>query len=329
MRADRLISILLLLQANEQMTARDLATRLEVSERTIQRDMEALSIAGIPVTSERGSSGGWRLLDQYRADLTGLTQAEIQSLFLTKPTRLLADLGLRQAAEGALIKLFAALPALYHRDAEFFRQRIHIDGLGWERTSKENMTFLPTLQEGLWQDRQLLLTYRRNDEVLVERTVSPLGLVAKNNTWYLVAAVETELRTYRVSRLQNVVILDQTAVRPEGFNLAAYWDQSTSEFRANLPRYPVTVRVSPEIAGRMPISGRYARVEKAEIDAPDAEGWVRMKLLCETDWEACEYLLSFGANVEVLEPVELRALIVQAARDVLTFYERRGVAEVV
>src|SRR5579871_2438305 len=142
MRADRLLSIMLLLQVQHRITARELAERLEVSERTILRDMEALSQSGIPVFAERGTNGGWQLMENYEANLTGLSLAEIQSLFLTKPPRLLADLGLRQAAETALIKLFAALPSIYRRDAEFVRQRIHIDGAGWQR-SREDLTYLP------------------------------------------------------------------------------------------------------------------------------------------------------------------------------------------
>src|ERR1041385_573504 len=133
MRADRLLSIVLLLQANRQMTSRDLALRLEVSERTIHRDMEALSGAGIPVTAARGSSGGWSLLGNYRTSLTGLNEAEIQSLFLTKSTKLLADLHLDKAADGALLKLLASLPSTFQQGAERARQRIYIDVSGWSR----------------------------------------------------------------------------------------------------------------------------------------------------------------------------------------------------
>src|SRR5438874_11494791 len=130
MRADRLLSILLILQVHQRITARELSKRLEVSERTIHRDMEALGAAGVPVYAERGTGGGWVLSEAYQTNLTGLNEAEIQSLFLANPPHLLADLGLRQASEGALIKLLAALPSISRRDAEFARQRLHVDGAG-------------------------------------------------------------------------------------------------------------------------------------------------------------------------------------------------------
>src|SRR5262245_108945 len=142
MRADRLLSILLLLQTGGRMTARGLAERLEVSERTIHRDMEALSMAGVPVIAERGANGGWSLLEAYRTNLTGLNQAEIQALFLTQPPHVLSDLGMRQAAEGALVKLLASLPTPQRQDAEFMRARIHVDGAGWKQ-SVESVPCLP------------------------------------------------------------------------------------------------------------------------------------------------------------------------------------------
>src|SRR5258708_39010288 len=150
MRADRLVSILLLLQVNRRTTARELAKRLEVSERTIHRDMDALGSAGVPVTAERGSGGGWGLMEAYKTNLTGLNHAEIQALFLTKPPQLLSDLGLHQASEGALIKLLAALPAMSRRDAEYARQRIHIDTAGWGNTPV-GAASRPGLQAGIWQ----------------------------------------------------------------------------------------------------------------------------------------------------------------------------------
>lgn len=318
MRADRLLSILLLLQVYHRMTARELAKRLEVSERTIHRDMDALSTAGIPVTAERGSSGGWSLLEEYSTNLTGLTEAEIQALFLTKPTRLLTDLGLHQASEAAFIKLLAALPSLSRRDAEYVHQRIHIDTSGWHHT-EEDVSCLPTLQEAIWQERKLSLTYQRGDSATVERLVDPLGLVAKGSTWYLVAAVEGEVRTYRVSRMQGARLTDQACIRPQGFDLAAYWAQSSTHFVANLPRYPVTVRIAPGVLEQIYHAGRYARIEHAE--PPDADGWNTLHLLFEMEETACGYLLSFGTQVEIVEPQALREKVIQLAESIVAFYQ--------
>jgi predicted DNA-binding transcriptional regulator YafY len=321
MRADRLLSIMLLLQAHRQLTARDLAGRLEVSERTIHRDMDALSAAGIPVVAERGAGGGWSLLGEYRTNLTGLNEAEIQSLFVTKPSRLLADLNLEKAAEGALLKLLAALPSIYRRGAEYARQRIHVDVTGWQR-SEESVPLLHILQEAIWQERKLRMTYRRGDCEGRERVVDPLGLVAKGSVWYLVAAVEGEVRSYRVSGVQRAELMDERCVRPTDFDLASFWEQSTARFRTNLGRYHARLRVRPEIIPRMPYAGRFARIE--QTGNADAEGWVEVLLRVDAEEMACEYALSFGTQLEVLEPLALREKVIDAAKKIVSFYTQRA-----
>jgi len=318
MRADRLLSIMLLLQVHQRVTSRELARRLEVSERTIHRDMDALGAAGIPIYAERGANGGWALSEAYQTNLTGLNEAEILSLFLATP-QLLSDLGLHQAADAALIKLMAALPTIARRDAEFARQRIHVDGAGWLR-AHEDVPFLSTVQEALWQDRKLRLTYQRGDDCIVERLVDPLGLVAKGSIWYLVAAVEGAARTYRVARVRAAAVTDQPCERPDGFDLAAHWEQSSIEFRANLPRYPATLRADPAALPMLHAPGRYARVE--HVGDPDANGWLRVEMMFNAEHNACEYLLSFGARVEVLEPSSLRELVRRAAEGIVALYAR-------
>jgi predicted DNA-binding transcriptional regulator YafY len=317
MRADRLLSILLLLQVHQRMTANELAKRLEVSERTIHRDMEALSIAGIPVCAERGSNGGWSLLEEYRTNLTGLNETEVQALFLTRPSHLLTDLGLHKAAEAAIIKLFAAIPSINRRDAEYVRQRIHIDSTGWHY-SEEDISVLPMLQEAIWQERSLALSYQRGDNSVVERVVDPLGLVAKGSTWYLIVAVEGEVRTYRVSRIRRAHLTEQTFVRPPDFDLAAYWTTSAAHFVSHLPRYPVKVRIAPELLEKIHQAGRYARIER--IEEADGDGWITLHLLFEMEAAACGYILSFGTQVEILEPLELREKVVALAQSVAAFY---------
>ena len=319
MRADRLFSIVLLLQSHRHLTARDLAGRLEVSERTIHRDMEALSGAGIPVIAERGAGGGWSLLGEYRTNLTGLNEAEIQSLFVIKPSRLLADLQLEKAAEGALLKLQAALPSSYRRGAEYARQRIYVDTVGWNR-SEETVPLLHTLQEGIWQERKLRMKYERSGCEAVARLVDPLGLVAKGSVWYFVAAVDGNVRSYRVSRVQSVELTDTPCIRPLDFDLALFWEQSAAKFRAHLPRYQAIVRVRPEIIPRMPYAGRFARLE--QVFEPDADGWVRVSLRFDVEEMASEYALGFGSQLEVLEPLALREKVVAAAKDLVAFYTR-------
>jgi len=320
MRADRLFSIVLLLQTHRQLTSRDLAGRLEVSARTIHRDMEALSGAGIPVVAERGTGGGWSLLGDYRTNLTGLSEAEIQSLFVIKPSRLLADLKLEKAAEGALLKLLAALPSMHRRGAEYARQRIYVDVTGWNR-AEESVPHLHALQEAIWQERRVRMLYARGECDAVERVADPLGLVAKGSVWYLVAAVEGKARSYRVSRVRSLEVLDELCARPPEFDLAAFWEQSAAEYRAHLPGYRARVRVRREIVARMPYAGRFARIE--QTGEPDADGWVEVSLRFDAEEMACEYALSFGKWLEVLEPATLRERVLAAARSVVDFYTRK------
>jgi predicted DNA-binding transcriptional regulator YafY len=319
MRADRLLSILLLLQVHQRVTARELAQRLEVSERTVHRDMEALGAAGIPVVAERGAGGGWRLLDEYRTNLTGLNASEVQALFLSGPPRLLADLGLDKASDAALIKLLAALPSTNRRGAEDARQRIYVDAGGWGQPD-EDVPFLPIIQEAIWRELRLRLSYHRSDGVAAERVVDPLGLVAKGSVWYLVAGVEGDIRTYRVARVRGVELTDEPCARPEGFDLATFWRESSAQFRANLPRYYATVRVDPSILTRVRQGGRYAQIEREHPPGPD--GWVTLEMQLQVEHNALEYALSFGACIEVLQPESLRERVVAAARGTVALYER-------
>ena len=321
MRADRLLSILLLLQVHRRMTARELAKRLEVSERTIHRDMEALGMAGVPVSAERGTHGGWMLMEGYETNLTGLNEAEIQALFLNRPPRLLADLNLDKASDAALIKLSAALPTMFRHDAETARQRIYIDVTAWAN-SKETAPCLHTLQEAVWQERKLSFTYGSNDDCGTrERLVDPLGLVAKGSVWYLVAAVDNEVRSYRASRIHDAKLLEQPCVRPIGFDLAAYWEESSAKFKTHLPKYFATLRVNSAILVRLPYGGRFARVE--QIGEVEEDGWAKVSMRFQFEHEACEFVLSFGTQVEVIEPLELREKVMKMARDVIEFYETK------
>ncbi|NJR51067.1 MAG: YafY family transcriptional regulator [Leptolyngbyaceae cyanobacterium CSU_1_3] len=320
MRADRLLSILMLLQVHSRLTARELAERLEVSERTILRDMEALSSAGVPVVAERGKGGGWGLLDDYQTRLTGLNLTEIQALFLPKPTHFLADLGWSQAFEAALLKLLAALPAANRQQVEKVNERIHVDPTGWHHWNEEMAAF-PILQTAVWQERQVHLNYKRGNGQQVERLVSPLGLVAKGSIWYLVAAAGAEVRSYRISRVQDATLMDAPCDRPADFNLADYWQQSTAEFKANLPSYRVIVRVAPEAMAWLRYGGYFARIDR--IDSRDKDGWTSVSLRFDVETAACAYVLGFGAQMEVIEPLELRDRIVEAAKATVTLYTSR------
>lgn len=220
MRADRLLSLLLLLQARGRMTAQELAERLEVSERTIYRDIGALSSAGIPVYTESGPGGGCELVDGYQTKLTGLTTAEVRALFLLSLSGPLADLGLDRALDDALLKLSAALPITARSDAAQVRQRIHMDTTAPDQANRA-LPYLGLIQEAVWQDRTLQLTYGR----YVRQDFEPYGLVSKARVWYLVGITAGEMQVLRVSRIQAVELTAQRFVRPDTFDLANYWTE--------------------------------------------------------------------------------------------------------
>jgi|HubBroStandDraft_1064217.scaffolds.fasta_scaffold15676_3 predicted DNA-binding transcriptional regulator YafY len=320
MRADRLLSILLLLQVHRRVTARDLAKRLEVSERTVLRDMDALSGAGVPVVAERGVGGGWSLVEGYQTKLTGLSAAEIQSLFLARPPRLMADLGLQHESDAAMIKLQASLPVASRQYADFARQRILVDSRGW-RDPAESVACLPVLLDALWRERQVRFVYSRVLGEPGERIADPLGLVAKGSTWYLVARVQSheeerqdEPRTYRVSRIREAAILDRPASHLAGFDLAVYWERSAAEFRDKLPRYYATFLASPAVM-------QWVRYRGWRLEEETAEGEsVRVRLRFDTEEEATQFALSFGGQIEAVEPPDLRAKVVAAAQAILERY---------
>jgi predicted DNA-binding transcriptional regulator YafY len=320
MRGDRLVSILLLLQTQGRMTAKDLAEKLEVSERTIYRDMDALSGSGIPVVAERGQNGGWSLLDDYRTNLTGLKESEIRTLFVSPSPHLLEDLGLTRTSEEARNKLIASLPSTYRENAKDVWNRIHIDTSSW-RKQKEKTASLEVIKEAIWTETKLGITYQRADGETDDRVVEPLGLVAKGDLWYLVAAKENgEFRNYRVSRIQNTEPLDERFERPQGFDLAQYWSSSTQRFIKMLPSYEVKVEVSPHILSRLTFTGRFARVR--EIGDRSGSAWIPVTLSFDTEEEAKGYLLGFADQVRVMEPDCLQQKILEMAEATVAFYRR-------
>ena len=300
MRAERLLSIILLLQSHHRLTASELANRLDVSERTILRDMDALSLADIPVFSERGRNGGWGLVEGYRSNLIGLTDEEISALILS-PSRILSDLGLDDAAEAATLKLLANLPQVRRQDADFVRKRIHVDGAPW-LSQAETTTHLPELQDALWQDSEIHIIYQKGEGEAVERIVAPLGLVAKGRTWYLIAMIDGDYRTYRVSRILEVSRTGKTINRPQDFDLANYWEASTQQFVATLPRYMVTLHIHKD-ALRFIRNWRFTRIESIrEI----AEDWLEVIVNVEEKDYAIACVLGCGGDAIVIEPEELK-----------------------
>lgn len=322
MRADRLLSILLLLQSRGRMTAAQLAARLEVSERTIYRDLDALSAAGVPVYAERGPNGGCALVEGYRTTLTGLSEQEIHSLFISASEGPLGDLGLDDVLQAAVLKLLAALPSAQRLDAERVRQCFMLDAAGWFR-AEEPVPHLPTLQTAVWQDLLADLVYVRRDGSVGARRIAPYGLVAKASIWYLVAATDEGMRTYRVSRVREVTLTGQHFTRPGDFDLGAYWRAWCAAFEASLWHYRVVLRFAPEIVPVLPQTFGEGIFRLAEQAIPDEEGWIALPITFDTFESARSMVLGFGSLVEVIEPGELRAGVIEAAARIVAFYETR------
>ncbi len=321
MRADRLLSLMMLLQNRRQMTAEELADELEVSKRTIYRDIDALSISGVPVYANGGPGGGYALLDSYRTTLTGLNENEIRALFMLTIPGPISDLGVSQQLKAAILKLTSSFADDHHEHANYLRQRLHLDAASWFQAD-EPVPHLKTVQEAVWQDRQLVLSYRRRNGVVSERTISPYGLVAKASIWYLVAATEQGTRVYRVSRIEAVQITQTHFTRPQDFDLAECWVAWVTSYKTSLPKYPVTLRIGPDLVPVLPyILGNDVRalVEQAQ---PDSEGWRIVDYTFERIEEAQTYVLGMGASVDVIAPEELRVSVLEIATDVVAHYSR-------
>lgn len=322
MRADRLLSLLMLLQTRGRMTAQELADRLEVSTRTIYRDLDALSGAGVPVYAERGPQGGVSLLENYRTNLTGLKENEVRALFMLTVPGLLSDLGAGDAAEQALLKLTAALPPPFQADAERVRQRVLLDPAAWF-APPEPAPFLPLVQTAVFQQQRLRVTYRRGDGQWVKRLLDPYGLVAKASVWYVVAGSYGRPATFRVSRIQEAALTDSRFERPSDFDLAAFWQAWRVGLEASLSRYPVTVRVAP--AGLPLLVQAFGEGMHAHIAAagePDAAGGVTLSLAFDGEDTACRQLLGLGTAVTIVDPPALRQRLAEAARSLAAHHAR-------
>lgn len=312
MKSDRLLSLLLLLQAHGKLPGRVLADRLEVSARTIHRDMDALGASGVPVFASRGAQGGWQLEEGWRTSVPGLDEAELRGLLMAQP-RVVGDRRLAASAERALAKLMAAMPVALRERAASIRQRLYVDATGWRGTA-ESLAALPIVQDAVTRDRVLTIRYRQAGRDPVERTIHPLGLVAKGTTWYLVANTAKGFRTYRVSRIEDAAILDKACTRPADFDLAAYWESSSAQFR-DRPRYRATLRLDPGAADTLKA---WCRVQPVQASGK-THGWVTASVEFDTEADACFIVLGLGPRVEVLEPAHLRARV---SGDVAGAYER-------
>jgi predicted DNA-binding transcriptional regulator YafY len=322
MRAGRLVSLLLLLQTRGRMTARELADELEVSVRTVYRDVESLGSAGVPIYADRGPAGGYQLLDGYRTRLTGMTSDEAGTLFLAGMPGPAAELGLGSVLAAAELKLRASLPGELADRADRVRERFHLDAPGWFR-GDEPTPHLSTVAEAVWSSRLLEIRYRRwKAPREVTRTLNPLGVVLKAGRWYLVANARERTTGYRVSNILEAEVLDAPAERPEGFDLAAFWHEWAERYERSVYTATATVRMT-EAALRLMAFVFPPEMSRAARDLagpPGEDGWLITTVPIESIKQGHIELLKLGAEAEVLDPPELRARFAETARDLARTY---------
>jgi predicted DNA-binding transcriptional regulator YafY len=320
MRAGRLLNLLLLMQARGRVSATRLAEELEVSVRTVLRDIDELSASGVPVRSVRGADGGFELLEGWRTRLTGLTPEEAQAMFMAGASGPAAQLGLGEAASTAQLKMLAALPPEWQADARRVSSRFHLDTVGWYRR-EERPSHLPAIAQALWTDRRLSIRYD-SWKGIVDRTVDPLGLVVKSGEWYLVAAAG-KASTPRTYKLTNVLALKTLGAftRPRKFDLAKYWGESISRFEEGLYRGTATVRATARGLKRLRyLSAAVAEAVDRATPKPDKHGWHKVTIPIESIDMASLDLLRLGAECEILQPAELRVRVTDALKEMSRLY---------
>ena len=303
MRASRLVSFLLVLQTRGHLTAAELAERLEVSERTVQRDAQALAAAGVPIVSSRGPAGGYRLDQGYRTKLTGLDAAEAEALFVGPA----AELGLGRELAAARLKLLASLPPELQERASRAADLFHVDTRGWFR-EEDRVPHLPVIAGALWRGRRVEIRYREGSG-LVSRRLHPLGLVLKAGVWYLLARRRGEERVYRVSRIASARERPEPCLRPPGFDLASAWSERSGAFERSRPQVDVQLRVHRSQV-------RYLRAVRVIEDGHTPTVVARFDGLD----RAFHELLAYGPDAEVLAPTELRTRIGRAAEEMAELY---------
>lgn len=319
MRASRLLSIQMMLETRGPMSAASLAEALEISVRTLHRDIDQLTAAGVPIYAERGRTGGFRLLDGWNTRLTGLTPSEAQVVFLSGLAGPAADLGLDKPLQGAQLKLMTSLPESSRTEAQKMQSRFHLDPVDWYREA-DAVPCLAIVADAVWSDRQLSMSYESwRDEV--ERVVHPLGLVLKAGAWYLVAAADGKPRTYRVSNVKHAAMLEQKARRPKRFDLARYWAESVARFESELYTDHADVLATPGGLKHLRyLSAAVARVVAQARPSRRRDGRVALRIPVESVEHGAGQLLRLAPEVEVTGPARLRQAIVSRLRRVSALY---------
>jgi predicted DNA-binding transcriptional regulator YafY len=311
-RADRLVAVLLLMQSRGRVTAAELAAELEVSVATARRDLEALSTAGVPVYPQPGRGGGWQLLGGARTDLTGLTSAEAQALFLlVGPAAAVSS-----PARSALRKLVRALPDTFRSDAEAAADAVVVDPSRWGEHGRERSDLVELLQSAVVRRRRVDLAYARAGRPPSSRRVDPLGLVDKDDIWYLIAGTADGQRTFRVDRIVEATVTDEPAERPADFDLSAAWERVVASMEERRGGLVATVVAARREAGVL--QNHFGR--QCEVVGPDEDGRIRLRLSAPTPLMIAQQLAGFGAAVDVEGPASVTAALARLGSELVARY---------
>ncbi|WP_019004241.1 helix-turn-helix transcriptional regulator [Cohnella laeviribosi] len=321
MRADRLISILMHLQLKGRMTAKELSQLLEVSERTIYRDMDALSAAGVPIHADSGLGGGFTLSADYRAKVDGLNTSEIHALFMRMNEQPFKRLGFHYSLNSAFLKILNNLSDQHRMAAEWIRNRVFLDMEGW-RGQQEKPDLMERVRQSVWEQRQAQMVYADRRHFKHELTLDPYGLVLKEGMWFLVGKADGNIRAFRMARIESFRLTENSFDRPDDFDLEAYWRLWTKEYVSRHARYSVVLQTDAET---LPLICRMNGVLKVKV-REDAEGAKDGRIEVQASFEhpdaAVSSVFSLAGRVDVIAPQELRDRICEQAARLVKQYSR-------
>ncbi|WP_454055332.1 helix-turn-helix transcriptional regulator [Clostridium sp. Marseille-Q7071] len=315
MKADRLISILMLLQIHKKLTANELAQRLEVSVRTIYRDIDSLSSLGIPIFSDRGTNGGIKLLGDYKTSLNGINDDEIYSLFLPTGDKILEDLGIQKLKDSTILKLLGNSSPYQIKEIENIQNYIYIDMHTWsENPTNVNKDILSVLQNAIWNHKILKIVYRKINETK-EVLLNPLGLVCKRGIWYLIGINAEVIKTYKVISIESALLIDEHFDRPSDFSLETHWKSSTSNFKSLIPKYTFTFKVNPSIINHIK-ERKFITISNEVIK----DNEIYLDINFDDIWQGIEFAFTYGKDIKIIKPIEAINEIKIKASEVIKLY---------
>lgn len=315
MRTDRLISIIMLLQIHKKLTASELSERLEVSIRTIYRDIDALSSIGVPIFADRGANGGINLLGDYKTSLTGINNDELLSLFIPTGDKILEDLGIGNLKDSTMLKLLGNSSPNQMKEIENIQNYFYIDMYAWNDTATSvNISILSTLQNAIWNSRSIKILYRKINETK-EIVLNPLGLVCKRGVWYLAAVDQKVVKIYKVVSIESAFLMNDNFDRPSDFNLKDFWKSSTSNFKSLIPKFTFIFKINSSILNHIK-ERQFITISETIIK----ENEIYLNIKFDAMWQGIEFAFTYGKDIKIIEPIEAITEIKKKSLEVLDLY---------